>query len=92
MYGFDPNPYSEQNISQTPALEVLKNLGYKYVSPEQALVKRGSRSSIILKDILSVKLMELNDFEYCGKIHKFSDKTIQKAIEDIDIPLSDGIV
>lgn len=92
MSGFDPNPYSEQNISQAPAIEVLRNLGYTYISPEQALTQRGSRSSVILKDVLRAKLIELNDYEYRGKMHKFSDKTIQKAIEDIDVPLSDGLV
>ena len=92
MSVFDPNPYSELNISQAPALEVLSNLGYTYLSPEQALTQRGSRSSVILKNILLAKLIELNDYEYRGKVHKFSDKTIQKAIEDIDVPLSDGLV
>lgn len=89
---FDPNPYSEVNISQVPASEVLRKLGYTYVSPEQALIQRGSRGAILLKDILWTKLIELNDFEYLGSVYKFNDKTIQKAIEDIDVPLSEGLV
>jgi type I restriction enzyme R subunit len=89
---FDFNPYSEQNISQAPALEVLRDLGYAYISPEQALAQRGSRVSVILKDILRAKLVELNNYEYLGRNHKFSEKTIQKAVEDIDVALSEGLV
>ena len=73
------------------AIEVLRNLCYTYISPEQALIQRGSRSSVILKEALRAKLVELNDYEYHGKVHKFSNKTIQKAIEDIDVLLFDGL-
>lgn len=89
---YDPNPYSEANISQRPAIEVLKNIGYKYIPPEQALAQRGARGAVVLKNILREKLIELNSYEYRGNIYKFSNKTIEKAVEDIDVDLYDGLI
>lgn len=84
--------YDELNISQTPAIEVLKRLGYKYLYPFEAETLRGTLYNVILKDILYKKLVELNSYEYKGKEHKFSDKNINQALQDIDEALTDGLV
>lgn len=84
--------YDELNISQIPAIEVLIKLGYKYISPNQAEVSRGTLYNVILKDVLRGKLVELNSYECRGEEYKFSDKNIAQAIQDIDEALTDGLV
>lgn len=84
--------YDEINISQIPALEVLKKIGYKVITPEKAEAMRGNLYKVILKDILYQKLKELNDFEYKGKRYKFSESNINQAMQDLDEALTDGLI
>ena len=84
--------YNEENISQKPAIEVLKNLGYIYLPPEETEEIRGNLYNVLLTDILKEKLIELNQYEYKGKTYKFSEKNIDQAIKDLDEPLTDGLV
>lgn len=84
--------YDERNISQQPAIEVLKALGYRYLTPEEAEAMRGNQFNVILKDVLEEKLRELNSYEYKGVTHRFSERNIQQAIRDLDEPLTDGLV
>ena len=44
-----PTPsFNEDDISQIPALQLLQNLGYTYLTPEEALALRGGRMSAVL--------------------------------------------
>ena len=90
MYG--GNPFNEENISQKPAVEVLENLGYTYIPPEEAERMRGNLYNVLLTDILKEKLIELNEYKYKGQTYKFSEKNIEQAIKDLDEPLTDGLV
>lgn len=84
--------YDELNISQKPALEVLESLGYNIIHPEEAEVMRGNLYNVILKDILCERLYSINSFEYLGVKHKFSDKNIKQAMQDINEALTDGLI
>jgi type I restriction enzyme R subunit len=84
--------YDEMNISQIPAIEVLKGLGYTYIESKKAETLRGNLYNVLLKNILKEKLIELNSYVYKGVQYKFSDKNIKQAILDIDEPLTDGLV
>lgn len=84
--------YDERNISQQPAIEVLKALGYRYLTSNKAEVMRGNQFNVILKDVLEEKLRELNSYEYKGTTYRFSERNIQQAIRDLDEPLTDGLV
>jgi len=84
--------YDEINISQIPAIEVLKGLGYTYIPPEVAEMKRGNLYNVILKDILYNQLVKLNSYEYKGKNYSFSEKNINQAMEDLDEALTDGLI
>ena len=86
------NLYKEENISQGPAIEVLKNLGYEYISAEEVDKNRGNRYNVLLTDILKEYLIRLNEYEYKGETYKFSQKNIDQAIKDLDEPLTDGLV
>src|SRR5699024_436261 len=82
----------ELNISQIPAIEVLKKLGYQYLSPEQVNKLRHNVNDVLLRSLLKNKLKDLNTYEYKGEIYKFSDSNIQQAIRDLDEPLTNGLV
>lgn len=84
--------YDELNISQIPAIEVLGEIGYKLISPEKAEMMRGNLYKVILKDVLYERLNLINEYEYKGNKHKFSEKNIQQAMLDIDEALTDGLI
>lgn len=83
--------YLEKNISQAPAIELLKSLGYTYISPKDTKKQRLSSYDVLLRDILREQLIKINKYEYAGEINGFSETNIQRAIEDIDIPLNEGL-
>lgn len=84
--------YNEDSISKYPAIELLKKLGYIYISPEKCADERGSKYDTVLKNILRDQLIKLNGYTYANKERKFSSANIERAIEDIDEPLTDGLV
>lgn len=84
--------YLEDNISKYPAIELLCKLGYTYISPEDCIAQRGGFYGVILKDILRVQLNKINQFSFAGVVYKFTSENIEKAISDLDEPLTDGLV
>ncbi|MBE6852116.1 MAG: type I restriction endonuclease subunit R [Ruminococcus sp.] len=86
------NAYLEDKISQSPALELLQNLGYIYIPPKQCETYRDGLYNVILKDILRNQLHRLNSYSFSGNKYKFSDENIERAINEIDEPLSDNLV
>ncbi len=91
-YKFQSDLYLEDNISKYPAIELLCKLGYTYISREDCLNQRGDSGKVILRDILRNKLNELNQFSFGGIQYKFTSDNIEKAINDLDEPLTDGLV
>jgi type I restriction enzyme, R subunit len=70
--------------SQIPALALLQNIGYTYITPAEALAyRKGKRSKVVLEDILTAQLHNLNQIEHRGKAHPFSDANIQTAVAAI---------
>lgn len=84
--------FSELNISQKPALELLQKMGYTYLSPDECILQRGSLYNVLLKGVLREQLKKLNRFNYDNLEGEFSSANIEKAIEDLDEPLTDGLV
>lgn len=84
--------YLEDNISKYPAIELLKQLGYSYISPDDCMLQRGSNFNVLLKGILRNQLRKLNRFEFGGVVQEFSSANIERAIEDLDEPLTDGLI
>ena len=82
----------EKNISQNPALELFQKLGYEYISPDECVRQRKGNYGCILQDILKEQLKKINSYEYNGKIYKFSNYNIDKAISDLDVPIQEGLV
>lgn len=86
--------FKEDHISQLPALKLLMNMGWQYLSPEQALEARGGRTSnVLLESILKKQLEHLNSVEYKGKEFPFSEMNVNNAILSIrDLPVQDGFM
>ena len=84
--------FSELKISQKPALELLQKMGYTYLSPDECILQRGSLYNVLLKGVLREQLKKLNRFNYDNLEGEFSSANIEKAIEDLDEPLTDGLV
>lgn len=65
----DKSLYLEKNISQQPAIDLLRSMGYTYISPEDCEAQRGSRYHVLLKDILRGQLRAAQPlcFRRCGK-------------------------
>ncbi len=88
----DGSLYLEKNISKKPALELLQKLGYRYLSPKECTLQRGSKYQVLLKDILRSQLRDLNHITFGGIDQEFSSANIERAIEDLDGPLTDGLL
>lgn len=88
----DKNAYLEINASQAPAIELLESMDYTYISPEDCEKQRGSRYHVLLRDVLRGQLRRLNRYAYAGVENEFSAANIERAMEDLDEPLTDGLV
>ena len=88
----DKDAYLEFNASQRPALALLDAMGYTYISPADCDKQRGSRYHVLLRDILRGQLRRLNRYVYAGAENEFSAANIERAMEDLDEPLTDGLV
>src|SRR5690606_28393099 len=86
--------FKEDHISQLPALKLLMNMGWKYLSPEQALEARGGRSfNVVHESILKTQLQTINKIEYNQKEFPFSETNINNAILALrDLPVQDGYI
>jgi type I restriction enzyme R subunit len=86
--------FTEDNISQIPALRLLINLGYTYLSQQEASQLREHReSNVLLTNVLRERLMHINEIRLGSKKTKFETSNIEKALQKLqDIPLSEGLV
>ncbi len=82
--------FDEAKQSQLVAVELLINMGYKYLSrSEVQKLRGGDNSKFILRDIAFEALKKINHFEYQGEKYDFSDKNIFEAIDDLEnMPLN----
>jgi type I restriction enzyme R subunit len=80
--------YLEDLSSLLPAVGLLSQLGYRYLTPSENLALRGSRTSkLILESVLSEQLRKFNSITFKGQQYSFSDSNIQKAVQALtDIP------
>jgi type I restriction enzyme, R subunit len=84
---------NEQTTSQLPALHLLQNLGYVYLSPEEARqMRRGRLRNVLLEGLLIDWLRGNNRIQYKGREYPFSEGNIISAVEALKVDLSDGLV
>ncbi|WP_283637066.1 type I restriction endonuclease subunit R [Aquaticitalea lipolytica] len=86
--------FLEDHISQIPAIQLLINMGYHYVSPEQALEWRGDKKShVLFENVLKTQLKKINSIQRKGKTYEFSDANINTAILSLkDLPINEGFL
>lgn len=85
--------FNEKHLSQIPALQLLANLGYRYLTPEQALAMRGGRlSNVLLEEVLRDSLKRINRIQHKGENYLFSEENIQSAIQRLKNVKYDGLL
>ena len=85
--------FDEARQSQLPFVELLLNMGYTYISVDDALRQRGGdTSNFILSDIAAQKLMEINSYEVDGVEYKFSEKDVRDAIDELEHIQYEGLI
>ncbi len=86
--------FLEDHVSQIPALQLLQNLGYVYLRPQETFLERkGKLSNVLFEGILEKQLRRLNRIAFKGREHEFSDANIQAAIRTLkDVVLADGLI
>ena len=83
----------EAKQSQLTCVELLLNMGYKYVSKEEAERQRGGdTTNFILSDIATQKLMEINEYEVDEVKYKFSGKDIRDVIDEVEHIQYEGLI
>ena len=85
--------FQESHISQIPAIRLLQQLGYSYLSSEEVYAERRAKLRyVLLESVLAKQLKRLNTISFKGQSIPFSDENIYKAIEALrDVPF-DGLV
>ena len=83
----------EDHISQVPALQLLQNSGYTYLTPEETLANRsGKTRNVILDDILAGQLRKMNVVKYRGQEYPFTEGNIFSAIQSLKDVVYDGLI
>ncbi|MGB4773322.1 MAG: HsdR family type I site-specific deoxyribonuclease [Chitinophagaceae bacterium] len=87
--------FKEDHISQIPALQMLVNLGYTYLSPAEADRQRGSKTTnVLLEDVLRKQLKEINSIRVSAtKTGIFTDENIERGILALkNLPMNEGYI
>jgi type I restriction enzyme R subunit len=87
--------FKEDHISQIPALQLLVNLGYIYLSPDEANRQRGGKTTnVLLEDVLRKQLKEINSIKVsASKTGIFTDENIERGILALkNLPMNDGYI
>ena len=78
------NPYAEEISSQIPALQLLINLGWRYLTPAEALHLRGGREkNVVLTGVLQPWLRQHNEIRTKGASYAFDDARINEAVSKL---------
>lgn len=84
---------NEEYLSQIPALQLLMNLGYTYMTPAMALQERqGKDSNVLLEGVLREQLKRINRIQHKEREFLFSEENIQSAIQKLKAVKFDGLV
>ncbi|MEW7988056.1 MAG: type I restriction endonuclease subunit R [Candidatus Thiodiazotropha sp.] len=85
--------FNEKYLSQIPALQQLINLGFEYLSAEQALAARQEKTgNVLLEEVLRAQLKKINRIQHKRQEYLFSEENIQSAIEKLKNLKYDGLL
>lgn len=85
--------FQEEYSAKLPALALLSNLGWTYISPQQAMSARaGKADQVVLNQILREQLAK-RTFIFAGKEHAISEKAIDGLVAEVNSPaLNQGLI
>lgn len=84
--------FNEKHLSQIPALQVLVNLGFEYLTPAETLAARGGKAgNVLLEEILRSQLKAQNRIQHKGATWLFSEENLQSAIQRLKNVKYDGL-
>lgn len=85
--------FQEEYSAKLPALALLNNLGWSYLSPEEAMVTRaGKPDQVVLTHLLREQLAK-RTFTFGGQEYSLSDKAIDNLIAEVNSPaLNQGLL
>lgn len=85
--------FTEDAASQLPAMHLLQKLGWKMLTPSEALKLRGGRrGDVMLRPILEQQLAAINSFDYRGRSYTFDRPAIEEGIRALSNLGDDGLV
>lgn len=84
--------FQEEYSAKLPALSLLSNLGWQFMSPEQALAARGERQDqVVLHEVLREQLAKRR-FQFEGAEQALSKQSIDRLIDQMCSPaLNEGL-
>ncbi|UTW03057.1 type I restriction endonuclease subunit R [Amphritea atlantica] len=84
--------FQEEYSAKLPALALLTNLGWSFLSPQQALAARGGKlDEVVLRDELRKQLAGRR-FTFAGREHALSNTAIDNLIAEVCSPaLNEGL-
>src|SRR3989304_4047431 len=83
--------FNEKFLFQIPTYQQLINLGFNYLTPEQAVAERqGKIGGVLLEEILRDQLKVINRIQYIGQEYLFSEENIQSALQKLKNVKWDG--
>lgn len=85
--------FQEEYSAKLPALTLLTNLGWSFLSPELALAAReGKTDQVVLRALLRSALQQ-RTFTFAGKSYPLSEKAIDNLIAEVCSPaLNEGLL
>ncbi|WP_033929741.1 MULTISPECIES: type I restriction endonuclease subunit R [Gammaproteobacteria] len=85
--------FQEEYSAKLPALTLLTNLGWSFLSPELALAARGGKTDeVVLRQVLRAELQK-RTFTFAGKNYPLSEKAIDNLIAEVCSPaLNEGLL
>ncbi len=85
--------FQEEFSAKLPALTLLTNLGWSFLSPERALAARNNKQDeVILREILRSELHKRR-FTFAGRDYPLSEKAIDNLIAEVCSPaLNEGLL
>ncbi|MEY3788090.1 MAG: hypothetical protein RIQ94_742 [Pseudomonadota bacterium] len=84
-----PN-FREEFSAKIPALTLLTNLGYQFISPDQCAYMRGSKAQVMLVSVLRDFLAK-QFFPFAGKHHALSTTAINNIIHELSPAMNEGL-
>ncbi|MCC5853699.1 MAG: type I restriction endonuclease subunit R [Alkalimonas sp.] len=85
--------FQEEYSAKLPALTLLTNLGWSFLSPELALAARGGKAyDVVLRQLLRSELQK-RTFIFAGNSYPLSEKAIDNLIAEVCSPaLNEGLL